>query len=276
MQNLYKPNNEAEAIAIKALLSEDHIDSTILSFYDTAYAGLYQNQYGWGVIKVHEKDYDKAHEIVSEWKDNSPEQFKYNSTIETNSTATEKTESVITIARFLKIVSPVIFGFSILLNVFFVGSWLYSTFQSNPIYNHRDQNGLLVSKTEWGDNYNSPYKYTAYANHGKKMAEFYDYQDIGRSTYSIEFMPHSKIYYYDRNANGINELAQQIFDSGFKIISSDTDENGIFEISKILDEKNNLMYTINYSNKFGILEGLSDRHGQPVQLQRFRPFTKNQ
>ncbi len=72
MKNLIKPENEAEARALKSLLKEHDIDAEIVSFHDTAYDGLFQAQYGWGVIRVAEKDFQKAEVLVKEWLDSAP------------------------------------------------------------------------------------------------------------------------------------------------------------------------------------------------------------
>lgn len=77
MKALIKPENEAEAIALKAILMEHEIEATIVSFHDTAYDGLYQSQYGWGVIKVTEADYPKARKIVAEWKLSAPDDLAW-------------------------------------------------------------------------------------------------------------------------------------------------------------------------------------------------------
>ncbi len=78
MINLMKPNNEAEANAIKSVLLEHGIYAEIRSFYDTAYDGLFQTQYGWGVIRVYEKDLPEAQKIVQEWKDAAPDNIPWN------------------------------------------------------------------------------------------------------------------------------------------------------------------------------------------------------
>ena len=70
---LVKPANEPEAIALRNLLADHDIRAFIHSFHDTAYDGLYQAQYGWGVIKVREEDFAEAQELVESWKRNAPE-----------------------------------------------------------------------------------------------------------------------------------------------------------------------------------------------------------
>ena len=72
MKNLVKPDNEAEAIAMQAVLAEHGIRAEIASFHDTAYDGLFQAQYGWGVLRVRESDYAEAQRIIREWQESSP------------------------------------------------------------------------------------------------------------------------------------------------------------------------------------------------------------
>jgi hypothetical protein len=67
MKNLIQPQNDAEAAAIKAVLEEQGISAEIRSYHDTAYDGLFQSQYGWGVIRVAEGDFEEAKRIVEEW-----------------------------------------------------------------------------------------------------------------------------------------------------------------------------------------------------------------
>ncbi len=79
MKNLMKPENEAEANVIKSVLEEYGIYSEIRSFHDTAYDGLFQSQYGWGVIRVSEADFPEAQRIIEEWKNASPGELPWNS-----------------------------------------------------------------------------------------------------------------------------------------------------------------------------------------------------
>ena len=72
MKNLMKPDNEAEANVIKSVLEEHGIYAEIKSFHDTAYDGLFQSQYGWGIIRVSETDFSEAQKIIEEWNNASP------------------------------------------------------------------------------------------------------------------------------------------------------------------------------------------------------------
>jgi hypothetical protein len=78
LKTLLKPENEAEANAIKSVLEEHGIYAEIKSFHDTAYDGLFQSQYGWGVIRVSEADFAKAQIIIEEWRNASPEEIPWN------------------------------------------------------------------------------------------------------------------------------------------------------------------------------------------------------
>lgn len=77
MKTLIKSENEAEANVIKAILEEHGIYSQIKSFHDTAYDGLFQSQYGWGVIMVSEADFLKAKKIINEWRNASPSELPW-------------------------------------------------------------------------------------------------------------------------------------------------------------------------------------------------------
>ncbi len=72
MRDLIKPENATEADVIKKILEENGITAEIKSFYDTAYDGLFQAQYGWGVIRVSDADYPEAKRIVEDWKSATP------------------------------------------------------------------------------------------------------------------------------------------------------------------------------------------------------------
>jgi hypothetical protein len=73
MKNLINPENAAEAHALQSLLEQHGIPASIVSFHDTAYDGLFQAQYGWGVIRVADQDFAEAQTIVREWKDSPPD-----------------------------------------------------------------------------------------------------------------------------------------------------------------------------------------------------------
>ena len=77
MIKLITPENEAEANVIKSILEENGIYAEIKSFHDTAYDGLFQSQYGWGLIRVSEADLPEAQRIVQEWKDASPAELPW-------------------------------------------------------------------------------------------------------------------------------------------------------------------------------------------------------
>ena len=73
LKPLMQPENEAEANVIKSILEEHGINAEIKSFHDTAYDGLFQSQYGWGLIRISEKDLPEAQRIIEEWRNAAPE-----------------------------------------------------------------------------------------------------------------------------------------------------------------------------------------------------------
>ena len=77
LKTLMKPENEAEANVIKSVLEEHGIYAEIKSFHDTAYDGLFQSQYGWGLIRVAESDLAEAQRIVEEWRNAAPEELPW-------------------------------------------------------------------------------------------------------------------------------------------------------------------------------------------------------
>jgi type III secretory pathway lipoprotein EscJ len=77
MKSLMKPENEAEANVIKSVLEEHGIYAEIKSFHDTAYDGLFQSHYGWGLIRVSETNFSEAQRIIEEWNNASPEELPW-------------------------------------------------------------------------------------------------------------------------------------------------------------------------------------------------------
>ena len=77
MKDLMKPDNEAEANVLQSILAEHGIYAEIKSFHDTAYDGLFQSQYGWGVIRVSEADFPEAQKIIEEWNNATPEELPW-------------------------------------------------------------------------------------------------------------------------------------------------------------------------------------------------------
>lgn len=57
--------NEIEARLLDSVLNERNIPHLIISYYDTAYDGLYQTQKGWGYISAPAAYLEKIREIIS-------------------------------------------------------------------------------------------------------------------------------------------------------------------------------------------------------------------
>ena len=66
MKKILTLSSEIEAIRIRELLDSNKIPHVIRSFYDNAYDGLFQHQYGWGVLEADEASEDKILELVKD------------------------------------------------------------------------------------------------------------------------------------------------------------------------------------------------------------------
>jgi len=64
---IYKLNNITEAETLKALLEDNGIDCLAYSFHDFAYDSLWQDEKGWGVLKVIAKDKSKAETLIDDF-----------------------------------------------------------------------------------------------------------------------------------------------------------------------------------------------------------------
>ena len=74
---LLQPFEEAEALVFQRILDDHDISADVVTYRDTAYDGLFQAQKGWGVLNVEEADFLKAKEIISKWKEASPEELDW-------------------------------------------------------------------------------------------------------------------------------------------------------------------------------------------------------
>ena len=66
MKKILSISSEIEALRIKEILDNNNIPHLIRSFYDSAYDGLFQNQYGWGVLEADESDEARILELVKD------------------------------------------------------------------------------------------------------------------------------------------------------------------------------------------------------------------
>ena len=70
MKKILSLNSEIEAIRIREILESNEIPHMIRSFHDTAYDGLFQHQYGWGVLEADEAYENKILELVKDLTEN--------------------------------------------------------------------------------------------------------------------------------------------------------------------------------------------------------------
>lgn len=64
MKKILSISSEIEAIRIKEILESNEIPHLVRSFHDSAYDGLFQNQYGWGVLEADESDKERILNLV--------------------------------------------------------------------------------------------------------------------------------------------------------------------------------------------------------------------
>ena len=56
MKKILSLSSEIEAFRIQEILKSNKIPHLVRSFHDSAYDGIFQNQYGWGVLEADESD----------------------------------------------------------------------------------------------------------------------------------------------------------------------------------------------------------------------------
>jgi hypothetical protein len=66
MKRILNLSSEIEAIRIREILDGNNIPHIIRSFHDTAYDGLFQHQYGWGVLEADEANEAKILELLKD------------------------------------------------------------------------------------------------------------------------------------------------------------------------------------------------------------------
>ncbi len=241
MKNLIKPKDDAEANIIKSVLEEHGIVVKLRSFHDTAYDGLYQAQYGWGVIRVSESDYDKAQKILKEWYNASPNELPWGdgkpveilpekSSIHKNSSSSIKSLAL---------------ALSVILNFFFICLYFapLETYQPSKIF---DKDGELIAIFNYNSSSEFPLEVTEYSKEGKKLSTAIDADENGRYEKSIQFFSNQEkeMIYYDTNQNGVYESLTEKYKNGILIKAYDKDENMIFEITEVIDQKGQIMATI--------------------------------
>jgi hypothetical protein len=56
MKKILSLSSEIEALRIQEILESHKIPHLVRSFHDSAYDGIFQNQFGWGVLEADESD----------------------------------------------------------------------------------------------------------------------------------------------------------------------------------------------------------------------------
>ena len=65
MKKILALGSEIEAIRIKEILDSNEIPHLIRSFHDSAYDGIFQNQYGWGILEADEADEERILKLIT-------------------------------------------------------------------------------------------------------------------------------------------------------------------------------------------------------------------
>lgn len=66
MKKILSLSSEIEAMRIKEILDNHEVPHLIRSFYDSAYDGIFQHQYGWGVLEADESDEERILSLVND------------------------------------------------------------------------------------------------------------------------------------------------------------------------------------------------------------------
>jgi len=66
MKKILSLSSEIEAIRIKEILDNHEIPHLIRSFHDSAYDGIFQHQYGWGVLEADESDEERILSLLND------------------------------------------------------------------------------------------------------------------------------------------------------------------------------------------------------------------
>lgn len=240
-----QPENGSEATLIKSLLEENDIYAQIKSYHDTAYDGLYQAQYGWGVIRVAENDFEKALKIIEEWKNAPPENipWKEESDLEDLSIKSAKKEK----NKLLNRAKNIILILSIAWNIFFLYTDLNQ--YEKPIEvrstdKYFDKNGKLAAIYKYSKDSDFPYEGTEYSTNREILYKFFDTNENGRIEKFVSFYETKKMVFFDENENGIPESSTEYYKNGATIKLIDEDENKIFEKYIVSDKHNQIIATI--------------------------------
>jgi hypothetical protein len=66
MKKILSISSEIQAMRIKDILDSNQIPHLIRSFHDSAYDGIFQHQYGWGVLEADEENEVKILDLLKE------------------------------------------------------------------------------------------------------------------------------------------------------------------------------------------------------------------
>lgn len=241
---LLKPFDEAEALALERLLYDNDISSEVISYRDTAYDGLFQTQKGWGVLNVEEKDFSKAKEIISKWKESSPQELDWQNTeykYQNSETVYIANQNCIP-PQSNKLLFGLLLTASLILNIWLISNYASEYSEELDLHPKQfDTNGNLVAKYDYIEGSQFPYKTTTYIKNGKRSAIFYDQNSNAWQEKIEQITPGASWVTIDKNENGIFEISTGINKNGLTIIDNDLNEDTIVEEVLIKNKKGELL-----------------------------------
>jgi hypothetical protein len=261
MKTLLHPIDDAEALLFENILLENNIPVEVVSNHDTAYNGIYQMQKGWGVLKVAESDFEKAHTIITQWKDATVEIMPGNQTETETCNNKIKTQA----KSFLPLILYVVLIISLLINTYFLIDYLNYYFNAKD-FNQKisDEKGNIIAVYDYSKRKPFPHTTNVYSKNGEKISTYFDKNTNGWIEKMKEYATGITWVYLDENENGITEKYFGVNQNGFlityndlnedKVIESMTIENGKGElIIKCYDHDNDSIYEeiISFNSKTG-------------------------
>ena len=275
MKIVAKPDNEAEALAIESLLRDSDIECLVRSFHDTAYDGIYQAQYGWGTISVHERDYDQAKMIVLKWREAAPDVTNCFSGDFATHNPVIPNPSRLSFVVFVKNIAPYLIIPSILLNLFFIATELgIIGSKYERIYSQYDRDNIVYAKVDWRNNEYSPYYFASLAKDQTLMQESYDTNDDGRTDLFTTFIEGSMSTSTDSDYDGFFEVSKTVFSNGSSVTYYDNDENGVYERESIILKNQGELFQVTNSNTNGFPLEITGRDGMKLDLSVLSDISK--
>jgi hypothetical protein len=211
MIDLWAPENEAEAEAVRELLADHGIEAQIITLATRPYPGLPHS--GWGVLRVREQDVTRARALLDEWTagreaDQGADEQPGDGVGDrldgaAASTARERVRPVMRIAW--SVAKALIVVASLTVNVILFVKYVWHPQQDEVIVEGTD--GRRISRSLYEPFATFPFRTDVYRRDGELIASWFDDDEDG---------------WYER---------AELFDDGQLVwTNSDDDQNGVLEV----------------------------------------------